>query len=81
MDLIIRSKKLGKTFEFWAPDAGGYIRLVSDNRPGNLGQQICEGGGCSGHTLSCGPSTKSFERICRNWYRAHIRDKSKEDFE
>lgn len=45
-------RKSGELLEFWAPSNGGYIRLESPGRPGTLGQQICQGGGFLGSTLT-----------------------------
>lgn len=51
---------------FSCPDAGGYIRMES---PGSsaLGDQICEGGGFLGDTLTANPST--LLAVARNWLR------------
>lgn len=72
MQLTIKSRKLNRNFEFWAPDSGGYIFLESEGRPASLGQQICQGGGFTGSTLSA-RSPEDFEAQCRAWYRAHLR--------
>jgi hypothetical protein len=79
MRLTIKAKKEIETltgtekpvFKFWAPDNGGYVRLESDGKSGTLGQQICDGGGFSGSTVSCSPA--NFDRVCRSWYRAYMR--------
>ncbi len=70
MNIIIKSRTAG-TFSFWMNDVGGYIFLEADGKPGTLGQQICKGGYFSGSTLSATPET--FEKVCRNWYRSHIK--------
>lgn len=72
MNLTIKSRKLNRTFEFWAPPNGGYIRLESDDRPGTLGQQICAGGDFMGNAISC-QTEDDFKKECRAWYRAYIR--------
>ena len=71
MRVVIDSQLLGKTFKFWAPDAGGYVYLEGQNSPGTSGRQICEGGGYTGTAVEVGPS--DFDASCRRWYRAHIR--------
>ena len=78
MRLTIRAKTEIETiygtekpvFEFWAPDNGGYVRLESDGKSGTLGQQICDGGGFSGGTVSATP--ENFTRVCRSWYRQYM---------
>ena len=83
MRLTIKSKTEIETltgtekpvFEFWAPEQGGYVRLESRGKSGTLGQQICEGGGFSGGTISATP--ENFDRVCRSWYRAYIKQSIK----
>lgn len=70
MELTIKSRTEG-TFNFWMNEAGGYIFLESDGKPGTLGQQICKGGYFSGSTLSATPET--FGKVCRNWYRGYMK--------
>ena len=72
--LIIKSRKTGETFEFWMPIDGGYIHLESEGKSGVLGRQICKGGSFFGSTLRATPET--FKSVCRNWYRAHMKDKN-----
>lgn len=67
-ELTIKSRTLGKTFRFWMPVDGGYIRLVSHERPGTLGEQITKRGGA---TISATPA--DFEAKCRRWYRSHLK--------
>ncbi|MBW0278613.1 MULTISPECIES: hypothetical protein [Shewanella] len=74
-NLSIKSRKTGETFNFWMPLDGGYIRLESQGRSGTLGRQICVGGGFMGNTLSA-RSEASFEKQCRSWYRAYMRNQS-----
>lgn len=84
MEMTIKSKTDIETisgtekpvFNFWAPDGGGYVRLVIDGKPGILGQQICDGGGFMGPTISCSP--ENFKRACRNWYRQYMRAAKRE---
>ena len=71
MRTSINSKVLGKNLSFWMRDAGGYVYL-EDKGPGTTGSQICQGGGFMGNTLSA--TSDSFEKICRSWYRSHIRN-------
>jgi hypothetical protein len=71
MNLTIKSKRLRRDFDFFAPPGGGYVRLERGNRHGTLGDQICDGGHFMGNTLRA--SEESFERVCRRWYRAHLR--------
>lgn len=40
-----------ETRTFWAPLKGGYIREVTDDRPGTLGYQLCDGLAHTGSTL------------------------------
>jgi hypothetical protein len=72
MRTTIKSRKTGETFDFWAPDNGGYVRLESDGREGTLGYQICSGGGFTGSTISC--TQDSFKTDCRRWYRSYTRN-------
>lgn len=67
----ITSRVLKRDFEFTAPDNGGYVRLIL--QAGEPGQQICVGGGMVGSTLTCRSNQDSFERVCRKWYRQHMR--------
>ena len=38
--------------EFWAPSDGGYVREISVDQPGLLGDQVCTGLSSRGPTLS-----------------------------
>ena len=73
-NFTINSRKLERTLTFSRP--GKYYIFVDLNRqPGTLGNQICHGGGLLGNTISySGEDQDVFERICRRWYRAYIRD-------
>ena len=71
MNTTITSRKLGQTFHFFAPNGGGYIHLTTENRPGTLGAQICEGGGFRGSTIRC-TDEDDFKAECRRWVRQHV---------
>ena len=74
MEMQIKSRKLGRTITFSRPGSS-YIFADLNGQPGTLGKQICRGGSTTGSTLSySGDSQEEFERICRNWYRAYLRD-------
>lgn len=70
MRFTINSTKVGER-EFFMPDNGGYIRVVTNERPGTLGKQICRGGGFMGNTLTATP--ENFEDVCRRWHKDNIR--------
>ncbi len=45
-----------------------------NGQPGQLGNQICDGGSTMGNTISYGGDDEAhFERICRNWWKAFLR--------
>lgn len=71
MRLIIKSRKAGKTFQFWAPDGGGYIRIEDEGKPGTLGKQLCYAGGFTGVRLEA-KDVQQFEVMCRKWYKHHM---------
>jgi len=73
MRTTIKSKKLNRTFEFWAPTNGGHITLEEGEKVGCLGRQICEGGEFLGSTLVTPADEKRFGKICRSWYKALLR--------
>ena len=74
MELTIKSRKLDRTITFSRPGKG-YIFANLNGKPGTLGTQICAGGRTMGSTISYrGDSEQQFEKICRNWYRAYIRN-------
>lgn len=71
-ELTIKQRSTGTEYRFWMPSQGGYVHLdTTGSKPGTLGEQICRGGRVSGSTLSATPET--FEKVCRNWYRAYVR--------
>jgi len=41
----------GTVRRYWAPDGGGYVREIDDQRPGILGRQVCYDLDRSGDTL------------------------------
>lgn len=70
MELKIKSTKLDKTFTFfWG---GSYVYVDTNGREGTLGEQICSNG-----LTNCGScltaTEETFEKVCRNWLRKHIR--------
>lgn len=71
MRLEIKSRKLDKNFNFFAPDNGGYIRLENGEKVGVFGDQICRNGEFRGSTLSA-YSYDEFIKICKSWYRSYI---------
>jgi hypothetical protein len=44
------------------------VRIVTDRRPGTLGQQPT----IHGSTLTCGPSEESLRRAARRWIRSQV---------
>ncbi len=72
MRLTIKSRKLGRVFDFWAPASGGYVRLEDERRYGTLAPQICVDGRFMGNTVVA-YTEEEFKRACRQWYRAHLR--------
>ena len=62
--ITINTRDVG-ALTFFVPDAGGYVRLESSGKSGTLGQQICEGGGTMGSTLSASESTLA--TVARRW--------------
>lgn len=70
-ELTIHSRKLNRTINLWMPADGGYIRMVTTENPGTLGDQITKPGGA---TIEATPET--FERECRKWYRRLVKDLS-----
>jgi hypothetical protein len=74
MNVTINSRKLGRTFTFSRP-GGSYVFADLNGQPGTLGRQICDGGATIGSTISySGSDEATFERICRRWYRAYLRN-------
>jgi len=76
MELTINSKILNKKITFSIPGKS-YIFADLNGQPGTLGKQICTGGYTSGPTMSYGgQNQKTFESICRRWYRAYVKNVS-----
>ena len=73
MELVIKSRKLGKVVTFSRPGRE-YIFVDMNGQSGTLGYQICEGGKFFGSCMtSYGGDYEHFERTCRRWYRAYIK--------
>ncbi len=73
MELVINSKKLNTKITFSKP---GELYIFADlnKQEGSLGKQICVGGDIWGSTLwHEGCDKDSFDKICRNWYRAYCK--------
>ena len=64
--IITIRHRCGRATEWWAPDCGGYVRRVSERRPGALGWQPLIGGG---HTLTCGPGEEALRAAVRRYSR------------
>jgi hypothetical protein len=62
---------------FWAPPSGGYVREVTAQRPGTLGQQVCGGLSHRGNTLSVNSPDQLMALIRREWQAAR-RDEARE---
>ena len=75
--IIIKTRKEGE-MSFFCPADGGYVWLESECRPGTLGQQICEGGGFMGSTLSAREETLS--DVARKWLRQRRACERKEEW-
>lgn len=74
MKFVIKSRKLGKELTFSVPGTS-YIYVDINGQPGTLGSQICHGGDLAGSTMSySGEDEKAFEKICRKWYMAYMRN-------
>jgi len=71
MELIINSRKLNRTITFSRPGRS-YIYADLNGQPGTLGEQICDSNGYT-HSYE-GEDQEGFEKVCRRWYRAHVRD-------
>lgn len=71
-EFTINSRKLDREVTF---SCRHYIFVDLNGKPGTLGKQICDGGQLSGNTISYGgDDQEKFEKICRRWYKAYIRD-------
>jgi len=75
MELQINSKKLGKTLTFSRPGPN-YVYVDLNGEPGTLGNQICYGGYLMGDTIMA--SDSDFEKECRSWYRAYLRNMARD---
>jgi len=76
MKFTINSKKLNKPVEFSIP-GNAYIYVDLNGQPGTLGEQICHGGSTMGDTMAySGDDEKTFENICRNWWKAYLRNEN-----
>jgi hypothetical protein len=68
---VLTDTATGIRREFWAPSDGGYVREISESRPGTLGMQVCDGLVHRGSTLTCGPTglLALIRREARRCYR------------
>ena len=74
MELIINSKKLGRTITFSRPGSY-YIYVDLNGKSGTLGSQICEHGCMMGNTIGyTGESREEFEMVCRKWYKKYLKN-------
>ena len=53
------------TLSFWAPDRGGHVYIESEDRPCQLGQQVCDGLAQFGNTLRWTPADGDFSAFIR----------------
>ena len=69
--VILTDTATGLQREFWVPLGGGYVREISESRPGTMGLQVCYGLVHSGDTLTCGPTglLALIRREARKLYR------------
>lgn len=76
MELTIKSRKLNSEITFSRPGSH-YIYANINGQPGTLGNQICNGGRTMGSTIGySGDDQEQFEKICRRWFKAYIRDEA-----
>lgn len=76
MELKINSEKLGKTLTFSRP-GDHFIFVDLNGNAGTLGNHICRGGKILGSSIGySGDDQKSFESICKTWYRAYLKANS-----
>ena len=74
MQLTINSRALNQEITFSRPGSS-YMYVDLNGQPGTLGNQICDGGKLMGRTIAySGDDEAVFARICRNWFRAYLRD-------
>jgi hypothetical protein len=76
MELTINSRNHG-TVTFFANlevrDSAYMFIDFDGNNPGTLGKQICEGGRMSGNTVRV-YGAPNFEKKCRSWWNAYLRN-------
>ena len=73
MKTTINTKEFGQ-LEFFTGNGTDYIFVNINDKPGTLGNQICDSGGLMGSTISYrGGSPIDFEKICRRWWRGYLR--------
>lgn len=76
MELTIKSRKLNSEITFSRPGRH-YIYANLNGQPGTLGNQICDGGRTMGNTIGySGDDQEQFDKICRRWYKSHIRNEA-----
>ena len=74
MRITINSRALNQEVTFSRPGSG-YVYVDLNGQPGTLGNQICDGGKLMGNTITySGDDDAQFARVCRNWFRASLRD-------
>jgi len=71
MELTINSRKLNRSITLSRPDRY-YIYADLNGQPGTLGEQIRNNTGYI-HSYE-GEDRDGFEKVCRRWYRAHVRE-------
>lgn len=77
MKYTIKSRVLKREITFSRPGFGN-IYVDTNGKPDDMGDLVCYFGRTSGKTLIYrGEDQARFESICRGWYRAHRKVKSK----
>jgi len=72
MELNINSRKLNKIITFSRPGEH-YIYVDLNDKPGTLGNQICDGGEIIGSTIGySGDNLEVFEKICHKWWKKFL---------
>lgn len=61
---------------FWAPPGGGYVRQVTRDRPGALGDQVCIGLSRRGPTLVVASRDQLLPLIRREWRRLRAAERN-----